>query len=164
MEPTKTVFVQVVERPARELILKRGIEAADYFAYCEEVGCDIWGLLSSIKSICDEPVGLWLPAAMRKPGTSEYVQGVEVATDYAGEIPEGLDVMDLPAAQYLMFKGEPFAEEDYCLAIEEIWAAIKTYDPATIGYAWDRSNPRIQLEPLGERGYIELHPIKALEN
>ncbi len=164
MDQAKTIFVQVVERPARKLILKRGIEASDYFAYCEEVGCEIWGLLSSIKSICDEPVGLWLPTNMRKPGTSEYVQGVEVATDYTGDIPEGLDIIDLPEAHYLMFKGEPFAEEDYCLAIEEMWAAIDTYDPSIIGYAWDRSNPRIQLVPLGERGYIELHPIRALEN
>ena len=35
-----TVFVQVVDRPARKLILKRGIKAAHYFEYCEEVGCD----------------------------------------------------------------------------------------------------------------------------
>ena len=34
------------------------------------------------------------------------------------------------------------------------------YDPAVIGYAWDDGNPRIQLEPRGERGYIELRPVK----
>ena len=31
-----------------------------------------------------------------------------------------------------------------------------------IGYEWDESNPRIQLEPIGERGYIELVPVKKL--
>ena len=33
-------------------------------------------------------------------------------------------------------------------------------DPSVIGYQWDGSNPKIQLEPIGTRGYIELLPIK----
>lgn len=45
----KTIFVQVVERPKRKVLLKRGIKATEYFAYCEEVGCDVWGMLSSVK-------------------------------------------------------------------------------------------------------------------
>ena len=56
-----TVFVQVIDRPARKLIIKRGIKARDYFEYCEEVGCDIWGLLCSVKEALYEPMGLWLP-------------------------------------------------------------------------------------------------------
>jgi AraC family transcriptional regulator len=156
----KNVFVQVVEKPARKVLIKRGIHASDYFAYCEEVGCDIWGLLRSIQSISGEPVCLWLPKAYMLPGTSEYVQGVEVAVSYRGEVPNGFDVIELPAAKYLMFCGEPFQEEDYCQAIEEVWAAIDKYDPHLIGFSWDESNPRIQLEPIGARGYIELRPIK----
>lgn len=61
MENLKNVFIQVIEKPARKVIIKRGIKAADYFAYCEEVGCDIWGLLQSIPSVIGEPVSLWLP-------------------------------------------------------------------------------------------------------
>ena len=61
MENVKTVFVQRVEKPARKVILKRGVKARDYFAYCEEVGCDVWGTLTSMKSLCGEPVCLWLP-------------------------------------------------------------------------------------------------------
>ena len=45
-------------------------------------------------------------------------------------------------------------------AIGEIWDAEKKYDPAFIGFEWDNENPRIQLEPRGERGYIELVPVK----
>ena len=37
---------------------------------------------------------------------------------------------------------------------------MKKYDPSVIGYSWDDSNPRIQLEPIGTRGYIELRAIK----
>lgn len=156
----KNVFIQVIEKPARKVIIKRGVQAEDYFSYCEEVGCDVWGLLRSIPSLDGEPVCLWLPAAYREADTSEYVQGAEVAADYDGEIPEGFDVIELPASKYLMFQGEPFAEEDYCLAIEAVRCAIERYDPVVIGHAWDEQNPRIQLEPIGTRGYIELLPIR----
>ena len=156
----KNVFIQVVEKPARKVILKRGVKATHYWTYCEEVGCDVWGLLTSIKSISGEPVCLWLPKACIRPGTSEYVQGVEVETDYAGEIPEGFEIIELPEAKYLMFQGEPFEEADFAQAISQVQQAIQRYDPSVIGYAWDESNPRIQLEPIGTRGYIELHPIK----
>ena len=159
MENLKNVFIQVIEKPARKVIIKRGVRAAEYWTYCEEVGCDVWGLLQSIKSISGEPVCLWLPISYRNPGTSEYVQGVEVASDYEGVIPEGFDLIELPATKYLMFQGEPFAEEDYCQAIDEVRASTEKYDPTFIGYSWDDKNPRIQLEPIGTRGYIELLPI-----
>ena len=160
MENVKTVYIQTIEKPARKALIKRGLKATEYFTYCEEVGCDVWGLLISMKSLCGEPVCLWLPPKHIRPGTSEYVQGVEVPTDYDGTVPEGLDVIELPAAKYLMFKGEPFAEEDYEQAIMEVQAAIDKYDPAVVGLTWDKSNPRIQLEPIGTRGYVELMPVK----
>lgn len=34
------------------------------------------------------------------------------------------------------------------------------FDTAVIGYAWDNGSPRIQLEPRGERGYIELRAVR----
>ncbi|MDD3370153.1 MAG: AraC family transcriptional regulator, partial [Lachnospiraceae bacterium] len=40
------------------------------------------------------------------------------------------------------------------------WEAEKKYDPSIIGYKWDSANPKIQLEPIGTRGYVELMPIK----
>ncbi len=160
MSETRTVFIQVIEKPARKVIIKRGIKATEYFSYCEEVGCDVWGLLTSIKSISGEPVCLWLPEHLRKPAANVYVQGVEVEPDYTGSIPDGFEVIELPAATYLLFRGEPFEDDKYADAIQEIWAAEKKYDPAFIGFEWDESNPRIQLAPIGERGYIELVPVK----
>ena len=158
----KSVFVQVMEKPARKVIIKRGKTATEYFQYCEEVGCDVWGLLCSMKSISGEPVCLWLPEHLIPEGTSQYVQGVEVPLDYDGQIPEGFDIMDLPKCKYMMFQGEPFAEEDFEEAIGQLWDAIKKYNPQNIGYIWDDNNPRIQLEPIGTRGYIELLPVKSI--
>ncbi len=161
MENVQSVFVQVINKPERKALVKRGVKATEYFEYCGEVGCDVWGLLMSMDSLCGEPVCLWLPERFKKPGTSTYVQGVETDKDYAGEVPEGFDVITLPAASYLAFQGEPFAEEDYAQAIGAVQQAMDRYDPAIIGYQWDDENPRIQLEPRGERGYIELRAVKA---
>ena len=160
MENVKSVFVQTVHKPERKVIVKRGRSAEDYFSYCEEVGCDVWGTLLSMDSLCGEPVCLWLPEKYRTPGTSVYVQGVEVRADYRGAVPQGFDVITLPQADYLMFQGEPFAEEDYCEAIEAVSQAMNRYVPSVHGYEWDDSSPRIQLEPRGERGYIELRAVK----
>ena len=162
MSEVKSVFVQVIEKPERKVIIKRGKEATEYWKYCEEVGCDVWGLLCSMKSICGEPVCLWLPRKYISTGTSEYVQGVEVAMDYSGEIPESFDVIELPKCKYIMFQGEPFAEEDFEEAILQMWDAIKKYNSQSIGYTWDDNSPRIQLEPIGTRGYIELHSVKSI--
>lgn len=156
---TSNIFIQTIHKPARKVLCKRGKTAEDYFCYCEEVGCDVWGMLLSMDSISGEPVSLWLPQQYKKAGTSTYVQGVEVSVSYDGVIPEGFDFLDLPEADYLMFQGEPFAEEDYCEAISAVEQAMNSYDPAVIGYAWDDSNPRIQLEPRGSRGYIELRAV-----
>ena len=64
------VFIQVIRKPERLCIIKRGKCANDYFPYCEEVGCDVWGMLTSMKSLCGEPVSMWLPAKYKKPNTS----------------------------------------------------------------------------------------------
>ena len=162
MSEVKSVFIQIVEKPARKVIIKRGQTATEYFKYCEEVGCDVWGLLCSMKSISGEPVCLWLPEHLILETTSQYVQGVEVPLDYNGQIPDGFDIIELPKCKYAMFQGEPFAEEDFEVAILQVWDAIKKYNPETVGYCWDTSNPRIQLEPIGARGYIELHPVKSI--
>jgi AraC-like DNA-binding protein len=164
IEEESNVFIQVIRKPERRVIIKRGKTAKDYFKYCEEVctngvDCDIWGLLTSMPSISEEPVSMWLPPKYIKPGTSEYVQGVEVAIGGEAVIPDGFDVIELPAADYMVFQGEPFAEEEYCSAIEGVQEAIKRFNPETRGYSWDTENPRIQLEPIGSRGYIEMLPV-----
>ncbi len=156
-----TVFVQVVERPARKLILRRGRTAKDYFEYCEEVGCDIWGLLCSIKEALYEPIGMWLPDQYRSPSTSLYAQGVEVPANYIGDLPEGLEIIDLPPCKMMVFQGPPFEEDDFFETIMGISELIDHYQPQIYGYRWaDEDAPRFQLEPQGYRGYIEGRPIR----
>ena len=160
----KTVFVQVVERPARKMILKRGIAATEYFEYCREVGCDIWGMLVSIKEALYEPVGLWLPPRMIPKGTSVYAQGVEVPADYSGQVPEGYDIIDLKPCKMMIFQGPPFKDEDFEEAIKSLWNVMKKYNPEIYGFEWaDDDGPRFQLSPEGYRGYIEGRPVREIK-
>jgi AraC family transcriptional regulator len=162
-QKTNTIFVQVVDRPARKLILKRGFQAGDYYAYCEEVGCEVWDVLSGIQRALNEPIGMWLPENLRKPGTSVYAQGVEVPLDYAGPVPEGFDLMDLRSCQMMIFQGQPYDDENFEEAIGSLWETIKNYKPEIYGFQWaDEDGPRFQLEPQGYRGYIEGRPVRAL--
>lgn len=160
---TNTVFVQVIERPARKLILKRGIKATHYFEYCEEVGCDVWDVLSSIKEAIYEPIGMWLPENLRKPGTSVYAQGVEVPENYSGEVPDGFDMITLKPFKMMVFQGQPYDDEKFQEAISDLWEVMNNYNPEIYGFKWaDEDGPRFQLAPMGYRGYIEARPVRQL--
>jgi len=162
-DSVKTIFVQVIEKPARKMILKRGIKATDYYEYCEEVGCGIWGLLVSVKEALYEPAGLWLPPQMVRQGTSVYAQGVEVPADYSGQIPEGFEIIDLKPCKMMIFQGPPFRDEDFEVAIRDLWDVMKSYNPEIYGFEWaDPDAPRFQIEPQGYRGYIEGRPVREL--
>jgi len=162
-QKTNTIFVQVVHRPARKLILKRGIKAADYFAYCDEVGCEVWDVLCSIKQAIYEPIGMWLPLNLRRPGTSEYAQGVEVPLNFNDPVAEGLELITLPACMMMIFQGEPYDDAVFQEAIGGLWEAMKNFKPEIYGFQWaDEDGPRFQLEPQGYRGYIEGRPVRPL--
>ena len=170
MDKTAVIFTQIIERPARKLILKRGVKANDYFDYCEEVGCGNknmstpWDILCDIKEALYEPVGLWLPENMRPEGTGIYAHGIEVATDYAGKIPEGFDVIDLEACKLLVFQGEPYDEEHFSDAIGQCMDRIEKFNPEVYGYRYaPELAPKMQLAPMGWRGYIEMHPIASVK-
>ena len=157
---TNTIFIQVIERPKRKLILKRGIKATHYFEYCDEVGCEVWDQLSEIKQALYEPAGMWLPEKLIKKGTSIYTQGVEVPCDFDEEIPDGFDIIELPACKMMVFQGPPFDDEEFGDSIFELQNTIKDYQPEINGYKWaDKIAPRFQLIPLGYRGYIEARPV-----
>lgn len=160
---TNTIFVQVVDRPARKLILKRGIKAKDYWAYCEEVGCEIWDVLTGIKEALYEPIGMWLPKKLIKPGTSLYVQGVEVPAHFKGKVTDGCELFDLPPCKMMVFQGQPYDDDKYEQAIHDLWDVMKDYNPELYGFAWaDDDRPRFQLAPMGYRGYIEARPVRQL--
>lgn len=160
---TDIVFAQVIDRPARAAIIKRGVKAKEYFEYCEEVGCDVWGVLCSVKGSLYEPMGMWLPKKLIKSGTSEYVQGVEVPADYDLEVPEGYELISLEPCKMMIFQGQKYDDENFEEEVLKVMKAIDEYDPKMFGFKWaDDKAPRFQYEPQGSRGYIEGRPVKQI--
>jgi len=169
MEQTAVIFTQIIERPARKLILKRSVKATEYFAYCEEMGSGDnnnsapWDILCGIKEALYEPVGVWLPDNMRPEGTGVYAHGVEVAADYAGAIPEGFDVIGLEPCKLLVFQGEPYDNEYFMDAVGQCMGRIKKFNPEVYGYKYaPELAPKMQLAPMGWRGYIEMYPVVSV--
>lgn len=165
---TAVIFSQVVERPARKLILFRSRQADNYYAYCEEVGCGVndestpWDTLCEIEEALYEPVGLWLPENMRPYGTGVYAHGVEVPADFAGGIPDGFDVIDLEPCKLMVFQGEPYDDANFAEAVSQCMERIGAFNPETYGFEYaDSIAPRMQLAPQGWRGYIEMRPIRS---
>ena len=168
-QSTAVIFTQIVERPARKLILRRSRHADHYFAYVEEMGCGNesnsapWDILCGIKEALYEPVGLWLPDNMRPEGTGIYAHGVEVPADYAGEIPDGFDVIDLVPCRMLVFQGEPYDDERFSEAVGLCMERIGGFQPEVYGYRYAPAlAPRMQLAPMGWRGYIEMRPVEEI--
>ncbi len=160
-----TIFVQVVERPRRKVLLKRGNKATEYFGYCEEVGCDIWGMLTSVKESLYEPIGMWLPKKLIKEGTSKYVQGVELPLDFDKPIPDGFEIIELPPCKMMVFQGEPYDDVNFTTEVSSLMRLIDDYNPEIYGFEWaDDEAPRFQLAPMGYRGYIEARPVKQINN
>ena len=159
------IFVQVVERPRRKVLLKRGNKATEYFGYCEEVGCDIWGVLTSVKESLYEPIGMWLPDHLIKEGTSKYVQGVELPLDFNKIVPEGFEIIELPPCKMMVFQGEPYDDVNFTTEVSSLMRIIDDYNPEIYGFEWaDDGAPRFQLAPIGYRGYIEARPVKQINN
>jgi len=162
---SRTVTVTAIERPARKLILQRAAKAkdGDYFAFCEEMGCEWEGLLGSIAEKFDSPALLTLPPNLVKPGTSNTAAGVEVPADYAKPIPAGYDVIDLPPCTMLYFIGARYDnEDDFCVAIGIAWQAMDAYDPAPFGrqYAPELA-PRFNFGASAATGAKQAVPAKA---
>jgi AraC-like DNA-binding protein len=168
---TNAIFIQIVERPARKLLLRRSKAADDYFSYVAEVGCGEnnnsapWDILTQVKQALYEPVGLWLPENMRPDGTGVYAHGVEVPADYSEDVPDGFELIDLAPCKLMTFQGEPYKDEDFDEAVLGCMAKIDVFNPQLYGYNWaPEKAPRMQLSPEGWRGYIELRPVAAVES
>ncbi len=170
METKATViFTQIVERPARKLLVYRSQSAAEYYDYDEEIyasfpeklGMHPWEYLCGVKDALYEPIGVWLPEKMRLTEKGIYAHAVEVPSDYAGEVPEGFALLDLPACKYLIFQGEPYDENSH-ESFSACWDGIRKFNPEVYGYEYDEENPTFQLAPMGWRGYIEGRPIREI--
>lgn len=70
--------------------------------------------------------------------------GVSLPADYAGPVPAQMQLMDVPAGEYLVFEHGPFDFETQSVAVEaKVELAMRDFDYAASGYRLDLTPGRV---------------------
>jgi AraC family transcriptional regulator len=94
-----------------------------------------------------------------------YIYGMIMPSDYLGAIPEGMECVDIPESEYLVFFHPPF---DYMRDNEKVMKIIESialnFDPKPIGYMWNETECQDYQRHWPEGyGYAILKPVKRLK-
>ena len=159
----KTYFVTI---PAHKFLHIRNYESIGYFDFWNKQSkipgqdCEtICGLLDSIKGKLDDMGGDesdsgsgQLMAFINEPTGRVCSWGIPLAesygvrlpTDYSGEIPPQMQMMDIPEGEYIVFEHGPFDFETENRIVEaEIEKAMKEFDYDSSGYELDTAQGRV---------------------
>ena len=159
---SRAVTVTVVERPARKLIFLRH-NSTDYFAACEEVGCDWEGFYNSIPEKFDTAAGGRLPKFLIRPDTNGQAFFVEVPLDYSKPIPNGYEIAELPPCTYLYFNGMTFEDQNnFPIAIGILNEAIENYPYERLGWKKSDNAPYLGMGAEAETGARSAVPVEKL--
>jgi AraC family transcriptional regulator len=149
--------------PARKFIGLKAEGATDYFDFWARVEGASWdcnrvdGILASLTA--NAQIGGWY----EEGGKKGYLYGVEMPADYAGPVPEGMTMMDVPATEYVVFRHPPY---DFDSQDAAVWRAIRkavaAYDPRAAGYAWNPSIPMWQRHDAAGMGQAWCRAVRKL--
>lgn len=180
------VKVYFVTIPAHKYLHIRNYESVGYWDFWQKQSqipgqdCEtICGLLDSIKGKLDDMDGTdansgsgQVMAYINEPAgricswgiplAESY--GVRLPVDYHGEIPEQMQIMDVPEGEYIVFEHGPFDFQTQNCAVEnKIEDAMKNFDYASSGYLLDTTQGRVFYfyhDP--ERFWKFVRPVKKL--
>lgn len=180
------VKVYFVTIPAHKYLHIRNYESVGYWDFWQKQSqipgqdCEtICGLLDSIKGKLDDMDGTdansgsgQVMAYINEPAgricswgiplAESY--GVRLPVDYHGEIPEQMQIMDVPEGGYIVFEHGPFDFQTQNCAVEnKIEDAMKNFDYASSGYLLDTTQGRVFYfyhDP--ERFWKFVRPVKKL--
>ena len=87
--------------------------------------------------------------------------GIEVPSNYTGDIPEGMECLSIPEGPYAIFHHPPYnyikMERTVDDAMERF---IKKWNPADHGYEWDDSKPTYCRHNPAQYGQATIKPMK----
>ena len=164
MSEIRVVTATPVTRPARRLVIRRGVTANDYFSYCAEIGCDIWDTLAALPGRLDDVYFVILPKSMAAEGKSLAGCAAEMPAGWEGAVPDGCELIDLPEQEMLWFQSEPYEKEDeYGLAHGAVASAIAHYRPErySLRFAYDEA-PEFHYGASPETGCRQLVPAARI--
>ena len=182
-DEVKAYFVSI---PAHKFLHIRNYESVGYWDFWQRQSripgqdCEtICGLLDSIKGKLDDMGGAeansgagQIMAFINEPAgricswgiplAESY--GVRLPADYSGEIPEQMQIMDVPEGEYIVFEHGPFDYQTQNQAVErKIEEAMKNFDYAASGFQLDDTQGRVFYfyhDP--ERFWKYIRPVKRL--
>lgn len=159
----KTYFVTI---PAHKFLHIRNYESIGYWDFWQKQSlipgqdCEtICGLLDSIKDKLDDNGGSepdsssgQIMAFINEP-TGRICSwgiplaecyGVRLPIDYNGNIPQQMQLMDVPEGEYIVFEHGPFDfEKENAIVEEKIEKAMKEFDYSSTGYELDTAQGRV---------------------
>ena len=184
MKSENDVKIYFVTIPAHKFLHIKNYESNGYWDFWQKQSiipgqdCEtICGLLDSIKGKLDDEGGTesnsgsgQIMAYMNDPDgrlcdwgiprTECY--GVRLPSDYKGEVPPQMLLVDVPEAEYIAFEHGPFDYEQENRSVEEkIEKAMADFDFTDTGYCFDTSPGRIlYFYHNPERFWKYIRPVK----
>lgn len=186
LKSTEEIKIYFVTIPAHKFLHIKNYESNGYWDFWQKQSlipgqdCDtICGLLDSIKGKLDDDGGSESNSSSGHimgymndpegrlcdwniPRTECY--GVRLPSDYKGEVPPQMLMMDVPEAEYIVFEHGPFDYEQEKQSVEElVEKAMASFDFTGTGYCFDTSPGRmIYFYHDPERFWKYVRPVKKL--
>lgn len=165
MEVTR-LDVRVEHIPAHKYLGIWEEKADNYGNLWKHHDCDeVCGFVTSMDKMA-HPIVTAHTAGWKKTGEKKvYFYGTGVPVDYAGEIPQGFEIKEFPASDYLVFSYPVF---DYMSENADVMSAVEklafSFDPAEKGYEWNDEECQIYQRHYPEKlGYQVLRPVRKIK-
>lgn len=162
MEKTR-LGVRVEHIPAHKYLGIREEKAENYCDFWQYHDCDeVCGFVTSMEKAAHPIVTPHTAGWVMKDGKKIYFYGTGVPMDYAGEIPTGFELYEIPASDYLVFSYPCF---DFMTENVEVMNAVEElafgYDPSEKGYRWNEEACPIYQRHCPEKfGYEIVRPVR----
>lgn len=142
-------------------------KATDYCNFWEGKDCDrICGIIDSMSHVSDPMVtGHTAGWYLNEKGERRYLYGSGLMADYAGEVPEGFELRDIPAGYYVVFCHPPFdflkENGEVMGRVEKLAWSFDLEGEYRGKFVWDeQARPCYQRHYPEGRGYEVLRPVK----
>lgn len=159
----KLLDVRVEHIPAHKYLGIWEERAENYGDFWKYHNCDeVCGIIDSMDKMA-HPIVTAHTAGWKKSGNKKvYFYGLGIPSEYAGEIPDGFSVKEIPASDYLVFAYPAF---DFLEENNEVMPAVEKlawgFDPKEMGYEWNEEVCPIYQRHYPEKlGYQVLRPVR----
>ena len=186
IKSTENVKIYFITIPAHKFLHIKNYESNGYWDFWQKQNLipgqnyeTICGLLDSIKGKLDDAGGSepncasgQIMAYINDPKgrlcdwgiARTECYGVRLSSNYTGQIPSQMSMVDVPESKYIVFEHGPFNYDQENRSVEEkIENAMKTFDFTETGYCIDDTPGRIMYFYFNPQQYFKyIRPVKNI--